>query len=76
MNKKRRERISRAVQMLEDAKSILEAAQDEEQDCHDKIPEPLQCTERYEAMEDAISNLETAVSCLDEAISSAESALA
>ncbi len=74
MNKDRRTEINKAIGMLQEALSILETARDEEQEYYDNMPESLQGSERGEAAEQAVSNLEDACSNLEDAISSAESA--
>ena len=74
MNNDRRTRIKQAVGMLQEALSILETARDEEQEYYDNMPESLQGSERGEAAEQAVSNLEDVCSNLEDAISSAESA--
>lgn len=56
------------------AKGIVEEVRDEEQDSLDNIPENLQGSERYSAMEDAISDLEQAISAIEEADGSIDSA--
>ncbi len=39
------------------------------------MPESLQCSERGESAEEAISNLEEALSCIDDCVSNLESAI-
>jgi len=74
MNNDRRTRINQAVGLMQEALSILETARDEEQENYDNMPESLQGSERGEAAEQAVSNLEDTCSNLEDAISSAESA--
>ena len=50
MNDKRRKRLREAVKMLDHAWSIVELAQEEEEDGMDNMPENLQGSERYEKM--------------------------
>lgn len=66
MNKLRRRQLRAALDLLDEARSILEAVQEGEQEAFDNMPESLQYTERGEAMEETISNLEDAVSSLEE----------
>lgn len=66
MNKLRRRQLRAALDLLDEARSILEAVQEEEQKSFDNMPESLQYTERGEAMEETISNLEDALSSLEE----------
>lgn len=67
MNKQRRTSIRRAESYLDLAVSLVQGALYEEQDALDNMPENLQTSERYEAMEDAVDNLEDALSSLREA---------
>lgn len=57
MNAARRKEIGKAVQLLEDAKNILEYVCDEEEEAFDNMPESLQESERGEAMAEAIEIL-------------------
>ncbi len=66
MNKLRRRQLRAALDLLDEARSILEAVQEGEQEAFDNMPESLQYSERGEAMEETISNLEDAVSSLEE----------
>ena len=65
MNKTRRKEIARAIELMEQAREILEAVRDEEQEAFDNMPESLQGSERGEAMEGYISTLEEVVGSLD-----------
>ena len=58
MNKARRKEIARAIELMDEAREILEAVKDEEQEAFDNMPESLQCSERGEAMEEYNSTLE------------------
>lgn len=51
-----------------------EQGTEEAQEAFDNLPEGLQCSERGEAMEEAISNLEEAYDGMDDIISSVEAA--
>ena len=57
MNKKRRERISKAVNSLEEILTLVEEILDEEQDAYDNMPENLQSSMRAEESEEAIDTL-------------------
>ena len=48
MNKQRRKRIQEALEIIEEAKAILEEVQEEEQEAFDNMPEGLQSSERGE----------------------------
>ena len=74
MNKKRRERLRAAIDHLDQAASIVESVRDEESDCKDNMPESLQDSERYEAMENAVDALEDAITSINEANDSIEQA--
>lgn len=71
MNKQRRIQIGKIIDeiekvvfsakvRLEELQGEIEEARDEEQDYLDNIPENLQCSERYEAAEAAVDNLDSA----------------
>lgn len=76
MNSKRRAYLKAAVDMLRQSKSIVERAQEEEQDALDNLPESLEDSERYSKMEDAAGSLSDACDALDEAIGLIEDAVA
>ena len=72
MNANRRQRITKAINRIEEIESMLSDLQefileinDDEQEAFDNMPESLQYSERGEAMEEAISNLDDAYSALD-----------
>ena len=65
MNKLRRKEIARAIELMEQAREILEAVMEEEQEAFDNMPESLQCSERGEAMEEYIGTLEEAIDNLE-----------
>ena len=66
MNQERRTKIDKALALMADAKAIIEEVLDEEQEAYDNMPEGLQASERGEAMQEAITNLEDANSSADE----------
>ena len=72
MNKQRRKRLAEAMELLQQAQEIIEEVRDEEQGAFDNLPEGLQYSERGEAMEEAISNLEEAYDGMDDIISCVE----
>ena len=65
--------IMDATSEIEDIKGQLDEIKDEEQESFDALPDSLQCSERGEAMENAITNLEEADSLLDDLISNLDS---
>ena len=65
MNKARRKEIARAIELMEQARDILESVMDEEQDAFDNMPESLQGSERGEAMEEYICTIEEVLDALD-----------
>lgn len=65
MNKARRKEIARAIELMEQAREILESVMDEEQEAFDNMPESLQSSERGEAMEEYIYTLEETLEALD-----------
>ena len=75
MNKARRKELSRAVELLGEAQSIIESCRDEEQEYMDNMPENLQESEKYCAAEEAVNNMDEAYDKIGEAIDSVESAM-
>ncbi len=65
MNKARRKEIERAIELIEQAREILEVVMDEEQEAFDNLPESLQCSERGETMEEYIGVIEEMIDNLD-----------
>ena len=68
MNTRRRASLLKAVDLLNEAKEIVDTAQEEEQDALDNMPESLEGTERYEKMENAADLLSDVSQNLDDAI--------
>lgn len=50
MNKQRRNRIAEALELISQARGILEEVKDEEQESYENLPESLQYGERGEQM--------------------------
>lgn len=67
MNNKRREKLREAIALFDRASSLVEMVCDAEDDCVDRVPENLQGSNRYEAMEEALDNLNRAIEKIDEA---------
>ena len=67
MNKAKRQKLDIAADMLDRAKTIVEEVLENEQDSLNSIPENLEYSDRAEAMEEAISNLESAIFSIEEA---------
>lgn len=68
MNKQRRKEIEKVVSQLEDIQADIDALRDEEEEAYDNLPESLQDSERGEAMQEAIDQLEEASSSVGDAI--------
>lgn len=66
MNKMRRKELERAVALIAEARSIIEAMQEEEQDCYDSIPESLQCSELGEKIGENADRLAEVASNIEE----------
>ena len=73
MNKDRKNRTSNVLEKLRDysdkvleLKDELECIKDEEDDAMMNVPENLQGSERYEAMENAVDALDSAIDSLEE----------
>lgn len=67
MNRARRKRLSDALELIAQAKDILDEVKDEEQEAFDNLPENFQYGERGEQMEEYISDIEEAFDNLEEA---------
>lgn len=72
MNKERRKQINEAADlfakayaMIEDVKSILQEALDEEQEYYDNMPEGLQGGDKGDMAQSAISALESAIDAME-----------
>ena len=65
MNKARRKELARVVDLLDQARDLLDTIRDEEQEAFDNLPESIQCSERGEAMENCISTMEEMLDYLD-----------
>lgn len=75
MNKQRRKELNEIISKLESLRDDLECLQGEEQDYYDNMPENLQCSERGERAEEAVSSLEDALYNIDSAIDSINEAI-
>ena len=75
MNESRRASLRDAIAHLRNAESTIERVCDEEQDSMDNMPENLQSSDRYSAMEDAVDHLEDAIESVQEAANSLEQAM-
>ena len=79
MNNNRRKEISRIIEEIESAvstakekleelQSSIESVRDEESGCYENLPEGIMYSERGEAMEQAVDNLDNAASSIEELI--------
>lgn len=75
MNESKRKSLREALGLIGRAITITENVCDKEEDALDSCPENLQGTERYEAMENAVDNLNDAVERLEEAQEQIEAAM-
>lgn len=62
INKQRRNSIRNAINLLERSADLIDDVRMDEQYALDNIPENLQNSEQYDAMEEAVDVLESAVS--------------
>ena len=76
MNKSRRSKLEEAVGYLSAARSIVESARYEEEDCLANMPDNMESGERYEKMESAVECLDSAADSIEEAIERIEEAKA
>ena len=75
MNDARHKEIQRALELIAEAKGVLEAALTQEQDDFDQMSEDVQDNEEGLRARDAIDALERAATCCDDAISTCEEAI-
>ena len=75
MNKARRKKLQKALDLLSEAKGIIEQCRDEEQDAFDNMPEGLQFSERGEQMEEYISLMDEAYDNIEDVESNIEEML-
>ena len=68
MNKYRRGHLRIAIDLLNQAKQIVDKAQDEEDDALSGMPESMEYTDRYAQMENAVDCLGNASDSIDEAL--------
>ncbi len=74
MNKQRRKSIGEVISKLEELREELDGIMSDEQEAFDNLPESLQESDRGNAMQEAIDNLDYAMSSFEEAIEYLESA--
>lgn len=74
MNSDRRKRIKTVIQTIQTCTDIIDMVRDEEETAMDNMPENMQDSDRYSAMEDAVTNLEDAIEALDESVQKLEEA--
>mgnify|MGYP003294209813 CR=1 FL=1 len=74
MNKYRRNRLQKIYEAISAIQADLEEVRDEEQEAFDNMPEDLQYSERGEAIENALSELEDALYSMEEMLEHIESA--
>ena len=75
MNAQRRKAISKLIEQIEGIQQDIEMYKDEEEECYYNLPDSIQESERGEAMQDAISQLDDAYNSLDDVISYLEDAI-
>lgn len=68
MNAKQRKELQGYADSLDEIKCAIEEMRDDEECKFDNMPESLQESERGDAMQAAIDNMESAASSLEEAI--------
>ena len=66
MNRPRRKELNRALEMLSEARAIIEAMQDEEQESLDNMPESLQESDLGTIMASNAERLEEIASYIEE----------
>lgn len=72
MNKARRKELSKAIDLLYEAISIIETVKDEEEESYYNLPESLQYGERGETMQEYIDTMDEAYSEIEDKITELE----
>ncbi len=72
MNKQRRGELTKAAELLQQALSIIADCKGEEEECFENLPEGLQGSEKGQAMEEHISNMDCAISEIESSIEAIE----
>lgn len=65
MNKERRALIAKAMEQINEARSMLEQARDEEGDYFEAMPEPFKESDRGRATEDGLDKLSEVLDTLE-----------
>ena len=74
MNKARREKLSAIIDALSVLHDKIDEVKSEEESALQNMPESLEGSERYDAMEEAVDNLSEAMDMFDDVIDLLESA--
>ncbi len=74
MNNQRRNKLKKIIDILNDAMNMVEFVRDEEEEYMNNIPENLQGSERYSIAEEACNYLEDAISDIESAIENLDDA--
>lgn len=75
MNKARRKSIQQIIDHLIELKENIDILRDEEQEAYDNLPEAMQESERGEAMNTAIYQMEDAMEDIDLALDALDEAM-
>lgn len=67
MNKKRREKLGEAFELVGTAQGILQAVQEEEQEAYENLPDNFRDGEKGEEMQNYMEMIEEAAGYLDDA---------
>ena len=70
MNKQRRKRLEDVASRLEECMADLEYIKEEEQEAYDNLPESIQYSERGDAMQENVDDIDYVISDLDQVIDS------
>lgn len=68
MNDERRKLLQEAVNKIEEARTLIEIARDDELAAFDNLPEGLKSGSRGEKMEEAISKMDDVISDIENSI--------
>lgn len=67
MNRAKRGKLAKALEMINDAASIIKDVRDDEIESMNNLPESLQESVLYQGMEDAVDNLDEALDDIESA---------
>lgn len=68
MNKDRRDRLTEIISIIQEQMAELESIKEEEDEAFNNLPEGIQCSEKGEAMEENVTEMDDIYSDLESTI--------